>query len=232
VSLLYLGATYTNAQNFFDATGALVDPTTVTVTIVRPDLTTVPVTPANVSVGDWLATYIPTQVGHHLINWTGLTTVPATTSWALSDEFTTIANYYVLAAGDLATYLGVTFTDGGARATQILLLAQQLCESIVKPLPDGAQGVVLGVAARAYSNPTNAQQETTGPFSVGFGVMGGGLWLTRSDKATLRRLAGSGGAFTIDTMPSTAGANLAWWDLNGLSLDWSTENASSDGSMT
>jgi hypothetical protein len=42
----------------------------------------------------------------------------------------------------------------------------------------------------------------------------GGLWLTRQDKATLRRLAGSGGAFTIDTLPASAGTMLPPWEVN------------------
>ena len=53
----------------------------------------------------------------------------------------------------------------------------------------------------------------------------GGLWLTRQNKTTLRRLAGQGGAFTIDTMPATAGQSLPWWDVaasgpDGLGADW------------
>jgi hypothetical protein len=41
--------------------------------------------------------------------------------------------------------------------------------------------------------------------------MSGGLWLTRNDKATLRRLNGGGGAFTIDTVPAGAGEALPPW---------------------
>ena len=70
--MLNLGATYVNAQNFFDGSTppVLVDPTTVAVSITRPDLTTTPVTPVRVSTGLYTATYIPTQAGRHLINWT------------------------------------------------------------------------------------------------------------------------------------------------------------------
>lgn len=117
---------------------------------------------------------------------------------------------------DLGTYLGtVVDTD---RAQMLLNRAIDLCQSVVNPLPDGAAAVILDVAARAYANPTNAQQQTTGPFSAAFGAVGGGLWLTRQNKATLRRLAGSGGAFTIDTAPATAGTGLPWWDVNA----WNT----------
>jgi hypothetical protein len=113
---------------------------------------------------------------------------------------------------DLGTYLSATVDDD--RGQLLLDLAQQLCESIVKPLPNGADAVVLDVAARAYSNPTNAVQQGAGPFSANFGPVGGGMWLTRQNKATLRRLAGSGGAFSIDTMPAAAGTDLPPWEIN------------------
>lgn len=122
---------------------------------------------------------------------------------------------------DLNTYLGVAVgTIDTARASQILGLAQQLCESVVTPLPVGSEGTVLDVAARAFSNPTNVQSEGAGTFTAAYGSVAGGLWLTRQNKATLRRLAGSGGAFTIDTLPVTAGQNLPWWDVNSFPLGY------------
>jgi hypothetical protein len=113
---------------------------------------------------------------------------------------------------DLGTYLGQPLD--ATRAQLLIDSAVQLCESVVRPLPDGADAVVLDVATRAFSNPTNATHQGTGPFSAAYGPVGGGLWLTRQNKATLRRLNGSGGAFTIDTLPATAGQNLPWWDNN------------------
>ena len=102
------------------------------------------------------------------------------------------------------------------RGELILRKAQSLCESFVSPLPTGADAVVLDVATRAWVNPTNAQteQEGTGPFSgsKSFGAGSGGLWLTRQNKSTLRRLVGGGGAFSIDMVPTTAGSGLPWWD--------------------
>lgn len=114
---------------------------------------------------------------------------------------------------DLGTYLGATVD--AARATALIGYATNLCLSIVSPLPDGSEPVVLDVAARAYANPMNVQQETTGPSAATFGPVGGGLWLTRQNKAALRRLAGGGGAFTIDTTPAGAGTNIPWWDRDG-----------------
>jgi hypothetical protein len=57
----------------------------------------------------------------------------------------------------------------------------------VTPLPGGADAVVLDVAARAYSNPSNVQTQATGPYSATFGALGGGLWLTRQNKAAAGR---------------------------------------------
>lgn len=115
----------------------------------------------------------------------------------------------LVTSDDLGTYLGVGVDAN--RATYLLTLAQSLCESVVNPLPDAAAAVVLDVAARGYSNPTNTQQETVGVYSA---QRPGGLTLTRANKADLRRLAGGGGAFTIDVMPSTAGDGLPVWDVN------------------
>jgi len=98
------------------------------------------------------------------------------------------------------------------RADLILGAAQSLCEAIVLPLPAGAEAVILDVATRAWVNPTNAQTEGTGPYHVGWGPVSGGLWLTRQNRATLRGLAHSGGAFTVDMLPATAGQSLPWWD--------------------
>lgn len=112
---------------------------------------------------------------------------------------------------DLATYLSIANIDED-RATLILGLAQGLCESVVSPLPDGAEAVILDVATRAWSNPANTTSDATGPLSTSYGTVSGGLWLTRQNEATLRRLAGGGGAFTIDVMPANAGQNLPWWD--------------------
>lgn len=120
---------------------------------------------------------------------------------------------------DLGTYLGQALDDD--RAQLLIDMAVGLCESIVTPLPDAADAVVLDVVTRAFVNPTNAESQTAGPFSAGFGAVAGGLWLTRQNKATLRRLSGSGGAFSIDVLSETAGQGLPWWDT-GLTTsgDW------------
>lgn len=125
---------------------------------------------------------------------------------------------------DLGAYLSISDIDED-RAEQVLRLAQTLCESIVAPLPDTAAAVILDVAARAWTNPTNAQSQATGPYSASFGAVSGGLWLTRQNKATLRRLAGGGGVFSVDVLPAAAGQTLPWWDAGVQSSDdpgWSS----------
>lgn len=112
---------------------------------------------------------------------------------------------------DLATYLGVDPTKlDDDRATLMLQLAQDKCESLLSPLPDTALGVVLDVAARAYTNVTNAQTESAGPFQVSHGAISGGMWLTRANMAELRRLGASSGAFSVDPTPADAGPTLVY----------------------
>lgn len=117
----------------------------------------------------------------------------------------------LVTADDLGTYLGQPNIDQD-RAWLVLTQAQALCEAILSPLPAAASAVILDVATRAFANPTNAASSVVGPGSAQFGAVAGGLWLTSQNKATLRVLAGGGGAFTIDMMPETAGQNLPWWD--------------------
>lgn len=102
---------------------------------------------------------------------------------------------------DLGTYLGIPAIDT-VRATMIINQATALCLSVVNPLPTGANAVLLDVCSRAYLNPGNLDAQAASPFSATYGAVSGGLWLTRQNVRTLRRLAGQGGAFMIDTVPA------------------------------
>lgn len=108
----------------------------------------------------------------------------------------------VATPNDLATYLGVDVSID--RMAFALELAQELCETIVSPLPATARGVVLQVAGRAFSNVNSATQVGLGSAYASLGSTGaggvGGLYLSRAEKATLRRLAGRTGAFSIDVL--------------------------------
>ena len=106
-------------------------------------------------------------------------------------------------AEQLGMYLGMDEIDGD-RADLLIGQAVALAESVVKPLPDQATAVVLSVAGRAYVNPQQVSYETIGPMSVQRPSGSGGLYLTKSDKAALKSLAGRGGAFTVDPTPATA----------------------------
>lgn len=100
---------------------------------------------------------------------------------------------------DLETYLGMpSDTINVPRATQILLIAQNWCESVCAPLPSTAFGVVLSIASRGYSNPEGVTQETVGPYSVQRGP--GTIYMTKQEKSMLLRLAGVGRAFSIETL--------------------------------
>lgn len=116
--------------------------------------------------------------------------------------------YVTPAAADLSNFLGADCDP--IRAELLIGMAEKLCKSVVRILPDGAEAVVLAVAARAFANPQNASMQVTGPYSTAFAGAAGGLWLTNRDESTLRRLAGSGGAFSIDPTPTTAGPGSYW----------------------
>lgn len=109
----------------------------------------------------------------------------------------------------LGLYLGLDEIDGN-RADLLIASAISLCQTIVKPLPEGAEAVVLSVAGRAYVNPQQVSYETIGPMSVQRPSGSGGLYLTKADKSALKSLAGRGGAFTVDPTPATADPTPTW----------------------
>lgn len=115
-----------------------------------------------------------------------------------------------VAPADLGLYLGADVdTD---RAQYLIDRATDLCQTIVNPLPSGADAVVLDVAGRAYVNPSNVTSQGVGPFQASYGTAAGGLWLTRQNKVALRRLAGTGSAYSIDPTPADVGKGLPFWD--------------------
>lgn len=102
---------------------------------------------------------------------------------------------------DLGTYLNDASIQDD-RAALIIEQAQQACETIVSPFPAEATFVLYRVAARAYTSAASrgAQMAAAGSPFGGTPTLGG-VWLSRSDIADLRRVNGGGGAFTIDVLP-------------------------------
>lgn len=105
---------------------------------------------------------------------------------------------------ELGTLLQQDIAENDPRGVLVLALAQARCELWVTPLPDAAKGIVLAVAARAWTNMEQANQIGMGSayatMSAG-GVTAGGLYLSRTERADLRRLAGRSGAFSVDWLP-------------------------------
>lgn len=124
-------------------------------------------------------------------------------------------------AEELGIYLDLSEVDGD-RAGFLIAKAASLCETVVKPLPDGADTVVLSVAGRAYVNPQQVSYETIGPMSVQRPQGSGGLYLTKADKTALKALAGRGGAFTVDPTPATADPSPTYPVVDGYGqpLEW------------
>lgn len=112
-------------------------------------------------------------------------------------------------AEELGLFLDLEAIDG-ARADFLINKAISLCQTVVTPLPEGADAVVLSVAGRAYVNPQQVAYETIGPMSVQRPSGSGGLYLTKADKSALKSLAGRGGAFTVDPTPTTADPSPTW----------------------
>lgn len=69
--------------NTVDSNGSAVNPGTVTLSITLPNMTTVSVTTSTAVTGTYTASYLPTQVGRHIISWTATGSYPQ----AFSDVF-------------------------------------------------------------------------------------------------------------------------------------------------
>ena len=69
--------------NTVDSSGAAVNPGTVTLNITQPDATTSSVTTATSTTGTYTASFLPTQVGRHILAWSATGTYPQ----AFSDIF-------------------------------------------------------------------------------------------------------------------------------------------------
>lgn len=206
----FLGSTPHVTATVTDTTGTLITPTSITFVVNDPTGVVVPLNAATTTtVGKYDArlTSAVTLAGVYSV----FVTVTVSTDIQTWDyTFTVLGTVPVVSVSDLQTYLGTTVDSD--RGTLVLAAAQSLCESVVKPLPAGAYAVVLDVAARALTNPVNAQQQTDGPFSVSYGAVAGGLWLTQKNKATLRGLSGGGGAFSINLLNGYTETGLPVWD--------------------
>lgn len=107
----------------------------------------------------------------------------------------------ITTTADLATFMNVTVDDD--RAQLMLDCVEGEAVSIAGPLPGEARGVVLTAAARAYANPLSTSSQSADGASASW--VPGGLFLSRQERRTLRRLAGiGGGAFTVNPTPADA----------------------------
>lgn len=206
----FLGSNVYVQSSVTDANGAPITPTTITVAVTDPaGVAETVTTPTATGTGNYQAEVSPAVLaGDHAVAWT--VTASGDTN-VIKYSYTVLSTVPVVSFQDLSIYLGSDTLDQD-RATLTLAAAQALCESVVSPLPQGAFAVVLDVAVRALSNPTGASQQAVGPFPVTFPV--GGLMLTRANERTLRRLAGSGGAFSINLLSGYAGPSVPVWDVS------------------
>lgn len=106
-------------------------------------------------------------------------------------------------SANLATFLDAAVDE--ARANLVILQAVSLCKAELRlgetdALPTSADAVVLSCAARAYVNPTSRTSQLAGPFQVTGAA--GGIFLTKQERMSLKRVAGRSGAFSINTLPA------------------------------
>jgi hypothetical protein len=115
---------------------------------------------------------------------------------------------------DLATYLGTTISSADEDRAQMLIddaTAQALSVVTVGTvpttgataanLPVGAESVIRAAVARLFLNPMGVSQEVTGPYTFSRPA-GSGSMFSKAEIATLRRLAGRSGAFSVALLPA------------------------------
>ena len=122
----------------------------------------------------------------------------------------------IVSVEDLSTYLNDSTLDA-TRAALLIEQSQKLCATIVNPLPDDASIIVMRVAGRAYVTITSARQAQAAAASMPYGATQGGLggvWLSRADKADLRRMASGSNAFSINMLGPDYSVAMPPWDIN------------------
>jgi len=84
---------------------------------------------------------------------------------------------------------------------------------IVDDLPDVVFSVTLAAALRAYQNPTGAERQTVGDVTVAFatGGDGGGVYLTRAERAAIRKAAGTGSLVSVGLTTPYLGTTSAMY---------------------
>ena len=91
--------------NTVDSSGSAVNPGTVTLNITLPDASTVSVTTSTSTTGTYTASYLPTQVGRHILAWSATGTWPQ----AFSDIFEVrdISDIGIVGYDEVLEYLNI-----------------------------------------------------------------------------------------------------------------------------
>lgn len=110
----------------------------------------------------------------------------------------------VATSDDLATYLGTQVDD--PRMTVLLGYAQDRLEAIKTPCPTAAAGIVVEIAARAYTNPNSLTSVAVGTGHVGMATTAlggiGGIYVSKEQRSAYRSMTGGTAAFSVDVMPT------------------------------
>lgn len=105
----------------------------------------------------------------------------------------------IITTADLASYLRDADLDATAAGLYVELangLVTDITGDLSAPFPARARAVALEAAARAYRNPEGATSETIDDYTFrrDGATSSGGVYLTPSEMALLRGLAGGGSA--------------------------------------
>lgn len=86
-------------------------------------------------------------------------------------------------------------------------------DELVDDMPDVVFSVTLAAALRAYQNPTGAERQTVGDVTVAYssGGEGGGVYLTRAERAAIRKAAGTGSLVSVGLTSPYLGAESAMY---------------------
>ena len=115
-----------------NAAGAAQNADAVTLTVTLPDLTTASPTVTNTAPGIYEATYVPTQVGHHLVRWvaTGANASAYTDTFDVDPSPTNA----IVSLADVKAHLNITGTSNDDELRRLIDVATEWVESRIGPV--------------------------------------------------------------------------------------------------
>jgi len=145
-----VGSSYTSAIVVVDAQDAFVSPSTVTVTVTRPDRTTETPTYTEDSEGHFHLDYVLAQEGLYKFSWVTQTPYTAKTDFVSATEFRS-----VVGIDDVKSFINFESSGNEAILRQIMMTATELIEETVGTcvIRDYTNERVVGSTAKVLKLP-------------------------------------------------------------------------------